>query len=63
MTGRVKILYGFDIFNPFDEDKPYQARTDVNGEMVDAWATSFAEARQNLITLLRAMPEGEEVDL
>ena len=62
MTGKFKILYGFDV--EYDEDKPYQARCDLNDDqIIESWASSFGEARQNLITILQSIPDQEEIDL
>ena len=62
MTGKFRIMYGFNA--DFDTDKPYQAICDLsNDQAIESWATSFAEARQNLIQILQAMPAAEEIDI
>ena len=62
MIGKFKIMYGFNA--DFDTDKPYQALCDLSSDQaIEAWASSFAEARQNLIQILQAMPAAEEIDI
>ena len=55
-------MYGFNA--DFDTDKPYQALCDLSSDQaIESWASSFAEARQNLIQILQAMPAAEEIDI
>ncbi len=65
MNGKFRISYNFDL--DYSDDAPYQARcligTGDAAQMLDAWASSFAEARQNLITILQSIPSEEEIDL
>ena len=59
MTGTFKIRYSFD----GEMDEPYQARTIIDDCLVDAWATSYGEAKSKLIKIIESIPIEEEVEI
>ena len=61
MKGTFRISYGFDLM--YDEDNPYQAKCEHDKCLIEAWSTSWAAARQNLIKILESMPDNEEISL
>ncbi len=72
MTGKFKFQYCFDAMM---DDGQFQVRTILHtmplldgtgateGIMVDAWATSYAQARDDLITIIQSIPDDEEIEI
>ena len=60
MTGKFIISYSFD---EMMEDEPYQARTILGGNMIDAWANSYANAKYKLIKIIESIPNEEEIEI
>ena len=59
MTGQFKISYSYD--DTYDE--PYQARTIVGDDMIDAWCNSYFGAKAKLIKIIESIPDDEEINI
>jgi len=67
MKGKFIVSYSFD---ETMEDEPYQARATLNTvnpeveiSMIDAWGTSYGEAKSKLIKIIESIPDDEEVEI
>ena len=59
MTGLFKITYSYD--DTYDE--PYQARTMIGSDLVDAWSNSYGQAKSKLIKILESIPNDEDITI